>query len=67
MRGVFGIIMLLWGIYLYNKEIRNDKVGINKFNAIWKIQSNGFVYILLIGGTMLCLQELVRLIRFLIG
>ncbi|EMS33327.1 hypothetical protein C943_00605 [Mariniradius saccharolyticus AK6] len=64
---LIGLGLLVWGLYRYNKEIRKDKAGITIFTWYWKTQRNGFIYALLIGGTILCLQELVRFIKFLMG
>jgi hypothetical protein len=59
MKIILGVFMFTLGLYLFNKEIRNGKEGVHKFNAIWKYRSNGFVYALLIGGALLLLSELI--------
>lgn len=64
---LIGLGLLVWGLYLYNKEIRKDKAGITIFTWYWKTKRNGFIYGLLLCGTLMCMRELVRFIRFLIG
>jgi hypothetical protein len=59
METLLGLLMLVWGLYLFNKEIRNDRERIHKFNAIWKYHSNGFIYALLIGGALLLIRGLI--------
>jgi hypothetical protein len=59
MKVLLGLIIFIWGLYLYFKEIHQDKEGIHKFNAIWKYQSNGFIYALMIGGAIILLRELI--------
>ena len=64
---LIGLLMLLVGLYRFYKEIKKDKVGINIFNSYWKSKRNTVIYVLILGGTIMCLQGLGRVIRFLIG
>jgi hypothetical protein len=66
MKVILGVLMFVLGLYLYNKEIRNAKEGVRKFNAIWKYRANGFVYALLVGGALLLLSELIMWVVYII-
>lgn len=59
MKVILGVFMFVLGLYLYNKEIRDPNEGVHKFNAIWKYRANGFVFALLVGGSLLLLSELI--------
>lgn len=61
MKILLGLGLLLWGLYLYIKDIRNDKVGIHKFNAIWKYKSYIFAYALVVVGVVIIIRELIIL------
>jgi hypothetical protein len=59
---VVGLIMFSIGLYLYNKKIRRDKIGVSIFNVYWKTKRNGFIFLLLFGGLTLVLRELILMI-----
>lgn len=60
MNVILGLIMLTWGLYLYNKEIRGKRI--HKFNAIWRYSSDAFVYVLIVGGMLFLIKALKMLI-----
>ncbi|UZD22197.1 hypothetical protein [Algoriphagus halophytocola] len=62
-----GLILLGLGVYLYRKVILPDKVGFHKFNYEYKFRRNGSIYLLLIGGCIMVVRELIIWIWFLVS
>lgn len=60
---VIGLMLFSTGLYLFNLKIRKDKSGISIFNMYWKSKRNGFIYLLLFGGLIMCIRELILLVK----
>jgi hypothetical protein len=63
---IVGLIMFSIGLYLFEKKIRKDKIGVSIFNVYWKTKRNGFILVLLLGGLVMFLREVILLINKLI-
>lgn len=56
---LIGFGILIFGLYLYRKDIYRDEVGLHKFNAIWKYKSYIFIYALIVVGVIIIIRELI--------
>ena len=61
---LIGLALFGWGYYDYRRVIKPDKVGLHKFNFLWKYKRNAFIYALMVWGVIMVGRELIIWIWF---